>query len=155
MTSANKMKTVLFAASSGGHWEQLLLIASDLEGLDIHFACTDYSQLRRVPPRKFHVITDCNQHQILKCLNSFLFSMHLIIKIKPLAIVSTGAAPGLMLMVAGMILGCKRRIWIDSVANSEKLSLSGKIARKVCTTTYTQWEHLTEVGKVQYAGRVL
>jgi UDP-N-acetylglucosamine:LPS N-acetylglucosamine transferase len=68
-------------------------------------------------------------------------------------IVTTGAAPGLFGIFIGKVLGVKT-IWIDSIANVEKLSLSGKIASRMADRVYTQWEHLA-TPKIIYAGNIL
>jgi hypothetical protein len=45
-------------------------------------------------------------------------------------------------------------VWIDSIANVEQLSLSGKLAARVAGRTYTQWPHLA-TGAILYNGNVL
>jgi len=68
-------------------------------------------------------------------------------------VISTGAAPGLMALMAAKILGIKT-IWIDTIASAEKLSLSGRIALKFVDRLYTQWPDLSGP-KVIYAGNIL
>lgn len=57
-------------------------------------------------------------------------------------------------LLAGKLTG-KRTIWIDSVANVEKLSLSGKLAGHIATLWLTQWQHLSRPDGPHYAGAVL
>ena len=71
---------------------------------------------------------------------------------RPAAVLTTGAAPGLMCVLAGWLLGCKT-IWVDSIANAGRLSASGRIARRVASRVYTQWPDLA-CGDVVYAGSV-
>jgi UDP-N-acetylglucosamine:LPS N-acetylglucosamine transferase len=78
--------------------------------------------------------------------------MKTIRKEKPEAIITTGAAPGLVYLLAGKLLG-RKTIWIDSIANAEHLSASGRMASRFASRTYTQWENLA-TGKIQYAGNV-
>ena len=68
-------------------------------------------------------------------------------------VISTGAAPGLICLFAAKLCG-KKTIWIDSIANIQKLSMSGCVASKFVSRTYTQWEHLTD-SHILYAGDVL
>ena len=72
---------------------------------------------------------------------------------KPDVVISTGAAPGLLGIIAGRSVGAKT-VWIDSIANVERLSLSGKLAARVANRTYTQWPHLA-TEKILYNGNVL
>ena len=56
-------------------------------------------------------------------------------------VVSTGAAPGLIALPIAKLFGA-RTVWIDSLANCERLSLSGRIARHFSDLWLTQWPHL-------------
>lgn len=147
------MKAV-FVSSSGGHWEQLLLIAKGIEANEKKFVCTDKSQKHRVAPHKFYNISDCNQKTPIKLAKCLFESLALLRSERPDIIISTGAAPGLMAIIAAKMLGCKKTIWIDSIANSEKISLSGKIATRIAARTYTQWAHLKS-NDIHYSGSTI
>ena len=69
-------------------------------------------------------------------------------------VISTGAAPGLLCLPAARLIGA-RTLWIDSIANGERLSLSGRIARRLAHECLTQWEHLACEPKPKYRGAVL
>jgi len=84
---------------------------------------------------------------------SFFQLLRIVRKEKPDAIITTGAAPGLMCLLAGKILG-KKTIWIDSIANVQHLSASGRIAAKFATRVYTQWKDLA-TDKIVFAGNIL
>ncbi|MDE5594558.1 MAG: hypothetical protein K2I89_03170 [Muribaculaceae bacterium] len=70
-----------------------------------------------------------------------------------MAVISTGAAPGFAALMAARVCGVKT-IWIDSIANVQRLSASGRIARMFVSRIYTQWPALADE-KVIYAGNVL
>ena len=67
--------------------------------------------------------------------------------------ISTGAAPG-YLAIRGARLLRARTAWIDSVANVEEVSLSGRLASEQADLCLTQWPHLA-AGRVTYQGSVL
>jgi hypothetical protein len=69
-------------------------------------------------------------------------------------VVTTGAAPGYWAIRFGKLIGA-RTIWIDSIANAEELSMSGRLASKVADVCLTQWPHLDGEHGAQYAGSVL
>ncbi|HCO1856164.1 TPA: hypothetical protein N7M61_004421, partial [Escherichia coli] len=73
---------------------------------------------------------------------------------RPTLAISTGAAPGLLCLLFTRLLGGKT-IWIDSIANTEKLSLSGRLARFFSNQVLTQWDHLGDGKKISYHGRVI
>jgi UDP-N-acetylglucosamine:LPS N-acetylglucosamine transferase len=85
----------------------------------------------------------------------YLKVMWLIIRIRPHFVVSTGAAPGLAALQIGKLIGA-RTVWIDSLANSEELSLAGVMAKRFADLWLTQWPHLTtKYPQLRYFGAVL
>lgn len=62
----------------------------------------------------------------------------ILIKERPETIISTGAAPGLLTIILGKLIGIKS-IWIDSVANVQTMSACGKLTRIFTNHVYTQW----------------
>ena len=75
---------------------------------------------------------------------------------RPDLVVTTGAAPGFLALSMAKLgrRGC-RTIWIDSIANTEKISLSGRLARPVADAWLVQWEHLSRPGGPEFWGAVL
>jgi UDP-N-acetylglucosamine:LPS N-acetylglucosamine transferase len=73
---------------------------------------------------------------------------------RPDVVISTGAAPGLFGILFGRLVGA-RTIWIDSIANAEKLSLSGRIASRIAHIALTQWPHLAATRRPSYRGSIL
>jgi len=76
-----------------------------------------------------------------------------VVRERPAGVFSTGAAPGCFAILVGRLLGA-RTIWLDSIALSERLSLSGRLWRRVAGLCLTQWPQVSERG-VEYAGDVL
>lgn len=66
----------------------------------------------------------------------------IILRERPDVVISTGAAPGAVALRIGKWLGAKT-VWIDSIANVEKISMSGSKVGKFSDLWLTQWEHLT------------
>jgi UDP-N-acetylglucosamine:LPS N-acetylglucosamine transferase len=78
----------------------------------------------------------------------------LIVRLRPETVLSTGAAPGFFGLLFGKLLGA-RTIWLDSLANVEQVSLSGRLARRCADLWLTQWPHLAKPEGPHYAGAVL
>jgi UDP-N-acetylglucosamine:LPS N-acetylglucosamine transferase len=74
-------------------------------------------------------------------------------KEKPTVIITTGALPGLITIFLGRLFGIKT-IWLDSIANSEKISMSGVIASYLAHNCFTQWESLAGE-RIKFIGRVI
>lgn len=144
---------VFAIASIGGHWVQLLRLMPLFNMNDVSFVSTKPSLKETVEGHKYFLVPDANRNNKTDLIKCCLSIGAKIVVSRPKVIVTTGAAPGLFGIFIGKILGVKT-IWIDSIANVEKLSLSGKIASKIADRVYTQWEHLA-TPKIIFAGNIL
>ncbi|WP_374511648.1 hypothetical protein [Niveibacterium sp.] len=146
-------KKVLAVASGGGHWVQLLRLRPAFDGTDLQFISTNPAYQKDVD-QKLHVVTDANIWEKLKLVRMFIEVAWLLLKIRPDVVITTGAAPGFAAILFGRFFGA-RTVWIDSIANSEELSNSGKKARRWASAWVTQWAHLASEDGPQYWGSVL
>ena len=144
---------VLAVASSGGHWAQLRRLEPAFEGHDLAYLTTDPGHRPEVGTARFYAIPDANRATRLALLRTALRVLRVVARERPDVVVSTGAAPGYLAIRAGRLLGA-RTVWIDSCANVEELSLSGRLASAKADLCLTQWPHLAG-GAVDYRGRVL
>jgi UDP-N-acetylglucosamine:LPS N-acetylglucosamine transferase len=144
---------VLAVASVGGHWVQLLRLKPAFENTELCFMSTKESFAAMVPGHKFFAVPDFSRNDKLKILTSFFVIFAIIRKERPNLIITTGAAPGLISLFAGKLCGSKT-VWVDSIANVEKLSLSGKIAIRIADRVYTQWPELAS-STITFSGNVL
>lgn len=147
------MKKIIAAASIGGHWVQLLRIVRPLEvHYEVVYMCTHPKCQSMVGNCRFHTIQDFNRWDAWKMIPAFFRIMGILMRERPVAIVTTGAAPGLLVVLSGRLAGVKS-IWVDSVANVQTMSACGKLARKFADHVYTQWPELT-TEQVHYAGNI-
>lgn len=155
MDGSGKRAKVLAVASKGGHWEELMVLGPAFEGQNVIFASTDPSLSDDVPGQSFALLADYNQNEPLKLAAGLFETRALLRRLRPDCVISTGAAPGLLCLIWGRLLGA-RTIWVDSIANGEELSLSGRLACRISHTVLTQWEHLAQPdGRPEYAGSVI
>ena len=132
---------------------QLLRLRPAFEGHDVEYVSTNAGYQGDVASR-LYVVTDANMWQKLRLLKMFAQVAWIVIKRRPDIVVTTGAAPGFAAIMFGRLLGA-RTVWIDSIANSEELSGSGKQARHLATAWVTQWQHLSHEDGPAYWGAVL
>lgn len=147
------MRKILAVASGGGHWEQMMVLATGLQGYEIVYATTLVG-LAEKDGVTAAIVADCSRDRPLEVLRSIFDIFRLIVSVRPDIVMSTGAAPGLLAIIVARILGTKT-LWVDSVANSERLSMSGRIASKVAHLCLTQWEHIALKSDAQFMGSVL
>ncbi len=100
------------------------------------------------------VVPDASRWDRVKIVLLACKMLWLLILIRPDIVVSTGALPGFFAIFFGKKLGA-RTIWLDSIANSEKLSMSGRRAGKYADLWLTQWEHLDQAEGPCYHGTVI
>jgi UDP-N-acetylglucosamine:LPS N-acetylglucosamine transferase len=146
-------KRILAVASSGGHWVQLRRLRPAFEGHDVAYLTTDRGHRSEVGSARFYAVRDGNRTNKLALLVSALQIGRVLLRERPEVVISTGAAAGYLAIRAAKLLGA-RTVWIDSVANVDELSLSGRLASEKADLCLTQWSHLAE-GPVTYAGSVL
>ena len=151
-----KRKRLLAVSSGGGHWVQLQRMRKAFEGCDVTWVTVreGYRVDLEDQSDRFIVIPDATRWNKVGLVILLFRVMWVIMRVRPHAIVTTGAAPGLLALMIGRILGCKT-CWIDSIANMEEMSLSGKKARRWATLWLTQWEHLSSQNGPEYHGSVL
>ncbi|UKJ07068.1 oligosaccharide biosynthesis protein Alg14 [Solitalea lacus] len=144
---------ILAIASGGGHWIQLQRLVPAFVDHEVVYISTSLGFAAMVKDHQFYSVPDANRWNKLKLIKMGYIVFNKVFSIKPNVIISTGAAPGLMGIIAGRLIGSKT-IWIDSIANAEKLSMSGKIASFFAHKCYTQWSHLTS-SKVIFHGNII
>lgn len=146
---------ILAVSSGGGHWVQLLRLRPAFAGCDVTFATVDarYRTDLAVGAR-FRTLPDASMWHKSRLVLSAAGALWLVLSERPDVVVSTGAAPGYFAVRFGAMLGA-RTIWVDSVANAEQLSLSGREAGKHVDHWLTQWPHLTSQEGPFYYGSVL
>lgn len=147
-------KRVLAISSGGGHWVQLLRLRPAFEGNEVIFACTDPDAASQVTGHEFHSYPDSNFQQPLRALWTLLHVTWLVLRLRPDVIVSTGAAGGAMAIGVGRLLGI-RGLFVDSIANARRLSMSARISLKLARSVFTQWRNVAEVSPAVYRGSVL
>lgn len=140
---------ILFVASFGGHWVQLRRLAELVEAEESVFVSTADEQ----HDAAHYYLEDFSVRELATGLRQLPRAVTIVRECRPDLIISTGAAPGLLVLFSGFLLG-KKTLWVDSIANCQRLSLSGRVARLFATKVLTQWPELAR-GRVRYLGRLL
>ena len=148
-------RKVLFVSSSGGHWIQLRRLRPAFDGWSRSYACTNVGYRTTVDSdERFFSLPEANRWSKLRLVHQALMVLWVMLCTRPEVVVSTGASSGFFSMVFGRLLG-KKTIWVDSIANVDELSLSGRQARRFADLWLTQWEHLSRPEGPKYFGAVV
>lgn len=145
---------LLAVASAGGHWEQMMLLRPAFEECEVLYVTTLPGLPEHFGALPARIVADCDRQKKTVMLRTAAVLAWHVARYRPHVVFSTGALPGLMAIAFGRLIG-SHTIWLDSVANAEQLSMSGRLASKIAHECLSQWHHVAELERVKYAGTVL
>lgn len=138
---------VLFAASSGGHYEQLMMLKPLMQKYDSVLVTekTDYASGNG--QMKTYYMRQINRKELLfipKFIANTFRALRVIIKEKPDVMITTGVLAIVPLALL-MKLFRKKLIYIESFAKITSKTLTGKMLYKRADRFYVQWEKMLEL----------
>jgi UDP-N-acetylglucosamine:LPS N-acetylglucosamine transferase len=146
---------VCLSASGGGHLSLLLKLADSWAGYEVVYITTT-NLVRSLLSRngKVYVIKECNRQNPLQLVKVLFQCLGIIVREKPKVVISTGAAGGCITCFIAKLTGAKI-VWVDSLTNVRKLSLSGRLVRHIADMFLVQWPELAQKYKnVEFVGNV-
>jgi UDP-N-acetylglucosamine:LPS N-acetylglucosamine transferase len=150
----NRPIRIFAIASGGGHWVQLLRLRPAWEGCDVAYATVHADCASQVAGARFFSFRDASRKNPGSFVIVAFQILRAVLSVRPDVVVTTGSAPALFAILYGRMIGA-RTLWIDSIANSERMSSSGFRARKLAHMCVTQWPELAAEPRPQYWGAVL
>ena len=150
----NRQPRLIAAASGGGHWIELLRLKRAFEGWDVVYVSMFENYVSAIPGARYYTVPDASRFDKLAFFKVALKAFRIMLKERPDAIVTTGSAPMLWFLIFGRLIGAKT-LWIDSIAQAEKMSSSGRIAKKLATVAVAQWPEVARDEDIEYWGAVL
>lgn len=107
-----------------------------------------------VPGARFYRVPDGSRLAKLALLKVLPRAVLIMMRERPDVIVSTGSAPMLAFLAIGRLLGSKS-LWIDSMAQAEQMSSSGRIAKRIASAAVCQWPEVAAREHLEFWGAVL
>ena len=155
------MKKVLFISSTGGHLNELLQLKPLFNKYNYKIITEkDKStiDLKNEYKSNIYYLMYGTRSNILKYFFVFLFncfkSLFLYIKIRPKYIVSTGTHTAVPMCYIGKLFGSKI-IFIETFANINTKTLSGKMIYPISNLFIVQWEEMLKLyPKAIYGGSI-
>ena len=155
------MKKVLFIASTGGHFSELVQLSDMFENYDYHIITektkTNINLVKKYPNKVDFLIYGTKDHlfsYIFKFAANCFKSVYLYFKIKPKVIVTTGAHTAVPMCYIGKLFGSKV-IFIETFANITTRTLSGRLVYPIADLFLVQWEEMLKLyPKAIYKGGV-
>lgn len=151
---ANRPRRILAIASGGGHWIELLRLRPAFEGMDVAYVSMFENYREVVAGSRYYTVPDAHRFDKLAFVKVFLRAIPIMLRERPHAIVTTGSAPMLTFLLLARVMGAKT-LWIDSIAQAEEMSSSGKLAKKLAHQVIVQWPEVARRENLEYWGAVL
>lgn len=148
---------IIFAASSGGHLEQLLMLRPLMEKYDSVFVTekTDYN-VGKMDIQTYY-LRQINRKELLflpKLLANTFSSLKIVLKEKPDVMITTGVLAIIPMALWTKLLGGKL-IYLESFAKVTSKTLSGKLLYHFADRFYVQWEEMLKLyPKAIYKGGI-
>ena len=150
-------KKVMFISSEGGHLNELQQL--DFTKYD-YFVVTEKTETTKNLDKKYHnkvyFLKYGTRKNILKYLFIFIFnffkSLSIFLKIKPKVVVTTGTHTAVPMCYIAKLFR-KKVIWIETFANRNTKTLSGKMVYPIADVFVVQWEEMKKLyPKAEYWG---
>lgn len=151
------MKRICFVSSTGGHFEQLMMLKPLMKKYD-SFIVTEKTQYdtKSVDINQYY-LTQVNRREfffIFKFLINIFKSLKIFLKEKPDVVISTGVLAAIPLCIITKIFK-KKLIYIESFAKINTPTLTGKLLYRYADQFYIQWEELRTIyPKAIYKGGI-
>jgi exopolysaccharide biosynthesis glucuronosyltransferase PssD len=146
---------ILAIASGGGHWVELQRLKPAFADLDVAYASVYPEYAEDVPGHRFHSFRDVSRWDRFGFVVLAFQILRMLIAERPKIVITTGSLPCCITLIFAKYLFGAKTMWIDSIANVQQLSSSGKLAGKFVDIWLTQWPELACEHGPQYWGAVL
>lgn len=146
MEKIKMRKKLCFAASSGGHFEQITMLAPLMKKYE-SFIVTERTQYKAsIDGEQMYYLQQVNRNEALflfrMTVNTFK-SMRLFFKEKPDVVITTGVLAVVPLCLIAKVFK-KRLIYIESFAKVSSPTKTGQILYRLADQFYVQWESMLE-----------
>ena len=145
------MKKVLFISSGGGHFNELMRLKPLFKKYNSYFATEKLKATKNLKEKFngkfFYLVYGTKDHMLtypFKLLANCFISLYQFIKIRPDVVVTTGAqSAGPMCCIAKIFR--KKIVYIETMANINKKTITGRIIYHFADLFIVQWEYLLKV----------
>ncbi|MCM3029816.1 PssD/Cps14F family polysaccharide biosynthesis glycosyltransferase [Niallia sp. MER 6] len=148
---------ICFAASSGGHLEQIMMLSPLMEKYGGFVLTEKTSYENNTNNHNRYRVLQVNRRELLflvKMILIFIQSLYIFIKEKPDIVISTGALATIPICLYAKIFK-KKLIFIESFSKINSTTITGRLMYKFADLFIIQWEELREFyPKSTYGGGI-
>lgn len=155
--NGDKTLKVCFAASSGGHYEQLLMLKPLMEKYDSFVITEETLYKAKINGEKMYYMKQVNRKEktfVIRMFVNTINSLRIFLKEKPDVVICTGVLAMIPICLISKVAG-KKLIYIESFAKVTSATQTGKLLYKFTDQFYVQWEQMLEIyPKAIYLGGI-
>ena len=152
---------LVVGASAGGHANELEILLRAAHGIwpqepeayitTLQLAAAGFAR----HGKPVYVVGESDRGKPMQAVAVIARTFLLALRLRPRAVVTTGSMPLAIFCIWAKLFGAKI-VWVDSIAQIEHLSLSGRVMRRVADLCLAQWpEVAAQYPGVEYAGEVM
>lgn len=143
----DKEVKLCFAASSGGHYEQLLMLKPLMEKYDSFVITEETVYKSKIEGQKMYYMKQVNRKEksfVPRMISNTFRSLQIYRKEKPDVVICTGVLAMIPMCLIAKLFG-KKLIYIESFAKVTSATLSGKLLYKFADQFYVQWSQMKKI----------
>lgn len=144
---SKEKKKICFAASSGGHFEQIMMLKPLMEKYDSFLITEKTTYKTEVKGIKMYYMHQVNRREkwfLLEMIGNLFRSLIVFIKERPDVVITTGVLAMIPICLFAKLFG-KKLIYIESFAKVTTPTETGKLMYKYADQFYVQWPQMKEV----------
>lgn len=150
-------KEICFAASSGGHFEQISMLKPLMDKYNSFIVTEKTLYKSTIKGQKMYYLHQVNRKELLLPIWMFfntIKSFYIFIKEKPDVIITTGVLAVIPLCLVAKLFR-KKLIYIESFAKVTTATKTGKLMYKFADQFYVQWKPMLKIyPKAIYLGGI-
>lgn len=142
-----KKKKLCFAASSGGHFEQLMMLRPLMEKYESVVVTEKTGYDINIGALKLYYLYQVNREEksfFLRLIGNFFLSLKIFFSEKPDVVICTGVLAMIPLCLICKLFG-KKLIYIESFAKVTSPTLSGRFLYRYADQFYVQWPQMLDI----------
>lgn len=141
-------KKICLISSSGGHFEQLLMLRKLDKEFDV-FITTEKTKYNKKDKKINHYLIQVNRKEslfILKMIGNLIKSLYIYILERPDVIISTGVLATIPMLFIGNVFH-KKVVYIESFAKINSPTKTGRLVydKKIADRFYVQWPEMLKI----------
>ena len=143
----SKKKKICFAASSGGHFEQILMLKPLMEKYDSFLMTEKTTYKVETKNQKIYYLHQVNRKELMfvfEMIGNTIKSLYIFIKEWPDVVITTGVLAMIPMCLFAKLFR-KKLIYIESFAKVTSPTETGKFIYKFADQFYVQWIQMKEI----------